>query len=217
MLTLLRLADQYKEIERGIEDEWSELRLELTVADETRVDRAATLLAPTNPGRLGRTIRFSAFRLGRGIAPDGVRRLLERLDDERIEGEVKVVDFEQAPPPELHRKEQLAGQWQRALSVAPPDWSDLYAEVRLDSTDYLERAALMMAPLNPARHGDATSFRFRCAHYFGYGAAAGMAARCLERCDRHGITGEVTILHVLSDTKPAATQGPVWLIDGRTV
>jgi hypothetical protein len=217
MLRLLRLADQYKELERGIVDEWSELRLELTVVDEARVDRAATLLAPTNPGRLGRTIRFSAFRRGRGIAPEGVRRLLERLDEEGIAGELKVVDVEQAPPPEPRKKEELAGQWERALSVVPPDWSDLYAEVRLDSTDYLERAALMMAPLNPARHGDTASFRFRCAHHFGYGAAVGMAARCLERCDDGGITGEVKILHVLSDTKPAATQGPVWLIGGRVV
>jgi hypothetical protein len=217
MLRLLRLADQHKEIERGIVDDWSALRLELIVSDEARVERAATLLAPTNPGRLDRTIRFSADRLGRGIAPEGVRRLLKRLDEEGVEGVLKAVHVEKAAPPELHRKEELAGQWERALGTVPPDWSDLYAEVRLDSTDYLEPAALMMAPLNPARHGDAATFRFRCAHHFGYGAAAGMAARCLERCDAADITGEVKILHVLSDTKPAATQGPVWLIGGRVV
>jgi hypothetical protein len=217
MLRLLRLADQYKEIERGIVDEWSELRLELTVSNEARVDRAATLLAPTNPGRLDRTIRFSAFGLGRGIAPEGVRRLLRRLDEEGIDGELKAVHVEKAEPQELRRKDELADQWARALGTVPPDWSDLYAEVRLDSTDYLERAALMMAPLNPARHGSATAFRFRCAHHFGYGAAAAMAARCLERCDAAGVTGEVEILHVLSDTKPAATQGPVWVIGGRVV
>jgi hypothetical protein len=217
MLRLLRLADQYIAIERGIVDEWSELRLEVTVADQAHVDRAATLLAPTNPGRLGRTIRFSAFRLGRGISTEGVRRLLARVDAEGIQGELKVVDTEKAPPPELRKKEELAGQWERALGFVPSDWSDLYAEVRLDSSDYLERAALMMAPLNPVRHGGAATFRFRCAHHFGYGAAAGMAARCLDRCDDEGITGEVTILHVLSDTEPVATQGPVWLLDGRVV
>lgn len=217
MLRLLRLADQYWEIERGIVDAWSELRLELTVADEARVDRAATLLAPTNPGRLDRTIRFSAFRLGRGIAPEGVRRLLRRLDEEGIEGELNVAHVEKAVPPEVREKDELAGQWARALDTVPPDWSDLYAEVSLDSTDYLERAALMMAPLNPSRHGDGAAFRFRCAHHFGYGAAARMAARCLERCDTDGITGAVKILHVLSDTKPASTQGPVWLIDGHVV
>jgi hypothetical protein len=44
-----------------------------------------------------------------------------------------------------------------------------------------------------------------------------MAARCFERCDEEGITGEVEILYVLSDTNPESTQGPVWLLGGRTV
>ena len=59
--------------------------------------------------------------------------------------------------------------------------------------------------------------RFRCAHHFGYGVSPEMAARCLERCDQDGITGEVEILHALSDTYPVGTQGPVWLIGGRSV
>jgi hypothetical protein len=101
--------------------------------------------------------------------------------------------------------------------VLPRDWSDLYAEVRLDSTDYLERAALMLAPVNPARYGGPTALRFRCARTFGYGVSAEMAARCLERCDEEGITGHVEILRALSDTYPVATQGPVWYIDGRSV
>jgi hypothetical protein len=29
--------------------------------------------------------------------------------------------------------------------------------------------------------------------------------------------GKVSVLRVLSDTHPASTQGPVWLLDGRTV
>jgi hypothetical protein len=44
-----------------------------------------------------------------------------------------------------------------------------------------------------------------------------MAARCLERCDQDGMTGEVEVLRVLSDTNPVGTQGPVWLIGGRSV
>ena len=32
-----------------------------------------------------------------------------------------------------------------------------------------------------------------------------------------GITGAVEILHVLSDTQPIGTQGPVWLVSGRNV
>jgi hypothetical protein len=93
----------------------------------------------------------------------------------------------------------------------------VYAEVRFDSTDYIEGAALLLAPLNPARSDGPYALRFRCAHHFGYGAAPEMATRCFERCDEQGITGEVEILRALSDTNPVGTQGPVWLVGGRAV
>jgi hypothetical protein len=44
-----------------------------------------------------------------------------------------------------------------------------------------------------------------------------MVRRCLERLDGADIRGEVHILRALSDTKPWATQGPVWYVDGRSV
>jgi len=44
-----------------------------------------------------------------------------------------------------------------------------------------------------------------------------MAGRSLERLDEEGIRGEVRILRALSDTRPVATQGPVWYVDGRAV
>jgi hypothetical protein len=120
-------------------------------------------------------------------------------------------------PDELRGKEKLRAQWELRLTAVPPDWSDIYAQVRLDSTDYLERAALLLAPLNPARFGGPAALRFRSAHHFGYGVSPEMAARCFERCDDERITGEVDVLYVLSDTHPVATQGPVWLLGGRVV
>jgi hypothetical protein len=217
MLRLVGVVGQFNEIARGIVDEWSELRFELTVDDEERVERAAALLGPANPGRLGRKIRFAADRAGPGIGPEAMRRLLKRLDDEGIEGELELAGVHEAPPEEIRNKETLRTQWDRQVAALPADWSDLYAEVRLDSTDYLERAALLMAPLNPARFGAAANLRFRCAQHFGYGASPGMAARCLERCDDEGTTGQVAVLHALSDTNPVATQGPVWIQGGRVV
>ena len=217
MLRLVGLVDQFNELVREIVDEWSELRLELILDDEERVDRTAVLLGPANPGRLGRRIRLHTDRIGPGIGPEAMRRLLKRLDDEGIEGELELVGVQKAAPGEIRRKESLRSQWDRQAAVLPADWSDLYAEVRLDSTDYLERAALVMAPLNPAGYGAAASFRFRCAQHFGYGASPGMTARCLERCDDEGITGQLTVLHALSDTQPVATQGPVWIQGGRVV
>ena len=186
----MRLVEQFNELERGLADEWAELRLLLTVADESRRERAAALLAPANPGLYGPTLRFAVDRGGPGIAPEAVRRLLKRLDVERIMGTLELRAVQKATPEELHQKETLRAQWERRLAEAPTDWSDIYAEVRLDSTDYVERGALLLAPVNPGRYGDTASLRFRSAHHFGYGVSAEMAARCFERCDDEGITGE---------------------------
>jgi hypothetical protein len=217
MLRLLRLVEQFNDLERGLGGDWAELRLQLTVEEESRCERAAALLAPANPGRYGPTLRFAVDRRGPGIAPEALRRLLKRLDVERITGTLALAAVQKATPEELHEKETLRAQWERRLAAAPPDWSDIYAEVRLDSTDFLERGALLLAPVNPARFGGRASLRFRSAHHFGYGVSAEMAARCFERCDDEGITGEVEVLYVLSDIHPVATQGPVWKLGGRTI
>jgi hypothetical protein len=216
MLQPLRLVDQFNRLEGGVVDEWSELRLALTV-DDAECTRAVSLLAPANPGRSGKTIRFHADRSGPGVGPEAVRRLLRRLDENRIDGRLSLVAVERPAVQEEERAESLHSQWDRHVAEMPSDWSDLYGEVRLESTDYVERAALLLAPLNPSRAGSAADLRFRCAHHFGYGTSPEMAARCFERCDDDGITGAVEILHVLSDTHPVATQGPVWRLDGRAV
>src|SRR6266540_1576143 len=189
----------------------------LTVADDARSDWAAALLGPANPGRLGKKIHFTIGRRGAAVGPEGARRLLRRLDDEGVDGKLELLGAEKALAEELLSRESLREAWQRALDSLPPDWSDIYAEVRFDSTDYVERAALLLAPLNPARHGGATALRFRCARSFGYGVSPEMAARCLQRCDEDGLTGEVEILRALSDTSPVSTQGPVWRVGGRGV
>jgi hypothetical protein len=211
------LVGDFNRIDSELPDDWAEAQLLLTVRDEGRCERAAALLGPATPGRRGNRIRFVAGRRGTGLAPDAVRRLLRRLDLEGIAGELQLVRATEAPKEELRRARSLRDDWERALETLPPDWSDVYAEVRLDSTDYVERAALLLAPVNPARFGGATGLRFRCARTFGYGASPAVAARCLQRCDEEGITGHVSILRALSDTYPVATQGPVWYVGGRSV
>jgi hypothetical protein len=136
---------------------------------------------------------------------------------EKIAGDLELLSTAEAETTPAPAPVSLRAQWERELAGLPDDWSDLYAEVRLDSTDYLERAALLLAPVNPARYGGPNALRFRCAQRFGYGAAPEMAARCFARCDETGITGEVEVLRALSDTYPVATQGPVWYVGGRSV
>jgi hypothetical protein len=217
MLRLVSLVEQLREILRGLPEGWADARLRLTVESENAASRAAALLGPMNPGRRLNVLRFHAARRGAGPSPGLVEQLLRRLDEERILGKLELVGTDQpVAEPEVHRS-TLAGSWEAAAVALPPDWSDLYAEVELVSTDWLERAALLMAPVNPSRFDGTPSFRFRVARQFGYGASAGMTRRCLERVDEEGIRGEFRVLRVLSDTDPVATQGPVWYLGGRSV
>jgi len=212
------VVDQWRAIERGLPDNWADARLLLRIADPAQADRAAALLAPLNAGRVSEGLRFYCARRGSGPLPELMARLLGRLDAERIEGRVELVGSGEAePPPAPVARRSLAETWDAEVEALPPDWSDVYGELELSSTDYLDRAALLIAPLNPARYGGKPGFRFRCARRFGYGASPGMVRRCLERLDEEGITGEVRILRSLADTQPVATQGPVWYVGGRSV
>ena len=213
----MSLVGQWREIARELPEGWADARLRLTIEDEGDGERAAALLAPLNPGRRGKVLRFSTARHGAGLSPGLVERLLRRLDDERIRGRLELVGASEAAPEQVTHPATLAGSWDVATGALPPDWSDLYAEVELVSTDWLDRAALLMAPVNPARYGEAPGFRFRVARLFGYGASAAMTRRCLERVDDEQIRGELRILRVLSDTDPVSTQGPVWYVEGGPV
>ena len=44
-----------------------------------------------------------------------------------------------------------------------------------------------------------------------------MVRRCLERLDEAEMRGELRILHVISDSQPTKTQGPVWYADGKVI
>jgi hypothetical protein len=145
--------------------------------------------------------------------------MMERIDREGIKGDLELLTASEAPPePAEFRAEwaPAAEQWDGALAALPVDWTDVYGQVELESSDFLDRGALLMAPLNPARYSDAVGFRFRVGRY-GYGAAPEMTRRCFERLDTEGIRARVTILHALADTKPVMTQGPVWYLDGGPV
>ena len=198
----------------ALADDRSEARIRVTLEEPEHAGRAAQLLAPLQPHRAApNVLTFRA--LGR---PESVRRLLERLDEERIRGSLELIASDpipaaapEAPAPTLRES------WESALATVPADWSDLLAELELESSDWLDRAAVNTTPLNPRRDGARLAFRFRSARRFGYGASPQMVSRCLARCDADGIRGTVRILRVLSDTRPAHTQGPVWQLGGRTV
>ncbi|MES1246168.1 MAG: hypothetical protein ABUS54_00665 [Actinomycetota bacterium] len=213
----MRLVDQWNGIEKGLDPNWADARLDLVVTDETQVSRAAALLGPAGPGRTGKAVRFSTARGGRLVGPEAVRRMLKRIDDEGIGGTLTLVSSGEAAPEPVISRPSLAAEWDAAIAVLPSDWSDLLCDLELTSSDHIDRGALLVAPLNPIQSTGRPGFRFRCAHSFGYGASPQMVRRCLARLDEAGFPGEVRILRAFSDTHPVATQGPVWRIGERAV
>jgi hypothetical protein len=220
MLGPMRLVDQFREIATGLPAEWADARLVLELDDPAQAERAAALLGPLGPGRSGNRVQLTVTRAGSRV--EHLRRLLTRLDRERIRGQLELVTFSGAAPerPPVERRAawpSLEEAWMSAVAALPDDWSDLYAEVELASSAQLDRGALLLAPVNPARPDRGLAFRFRIARTFGYGASPDMTLRCLERLDGEGIKGRVQILRALSDTKAVATQGPVWYVGGKAV
>jgi hypothetical protein len=220
----MKLADQWRRILSELPEDWGEARLDVTVPRADQRGRAAALLGPANPGRLGERLRVSVHRGGGGVGPDGASRLLGRLDAERIRGTISLLDVEErrhrgtgALARDTAPQGSLAGAWEAALAALPPDWSDLLCELELTSTDHVDSAALLTAPLNPTRHGLRPALRFRAARAAGYGASPEMTRRCLTRLDEAGVPGRITVLRVLSDTDNVATQGTVWRVGGRAV
>ncbi len=217
------LVEDWRRIERDLPADWADARLVLEISDSDRLDRAAALLGPANPGRGSGELRFSARRSpersspGTGAGPDAITRLLGRLEHEGIAGRLRLREAVAAGPAEVEPAATLVAGWVEAVATLPPDWSDLYCELELTSSDFLQRGALLLAPLNPARIAGKSMFRFRVAHRFGYGASEPMTRRCLARVDGEGITGRVSILRVLSDTHNVDTQGPVWYVEGKAV
>lgn len=217
MLRLVALVDQWRAIEDSLPEGWETAQLRLIVSDRSRVQRAAALLGPANPGRYGSFVTFDVARRGGGPSPNLVRRLFARLDSEGIDGALDAVRVEERPSAAAAVLGGLTQQWDRLVDELAEDWSDLYAEVELASSDHLERGALLLAPVNPSRERERTAFGFRGARRFGYGASPEMTRRCFQRLDSENIRGKVRLLWALSDTKPVYTQGPVWYVGGRSV
>ena len=207
------LAAQWDAIVAEIPAGWTELALVLRPND---VPRAATLLGSLSPGVAGDELHLRVTSAGEA-GPGAIRRLLGRLDAEGISATLELIRAEEAPAAAEPDSASLAAAWDELTAGLPEDWSDVLCLVELRSSDELDSAALALAPVNPSRHEGTLGFRFRVARRFGYGAAPGMARRCLERVDEAAIPGRLRLLEAFSDTKPVLTQGPTFVISDRAV
>lgn len=89
------LADAWDDLAAGLTEDWSDLHLEVELASSDELERAALLLGPANPLlREGPrpALRFrAAHRYGYGAAPQMVRRVLARLDEDGIAGHLRLL------------------------------------------------------------------------------------------------------------------------------
>ena len=215
----MRLAEQWNDLQAGLPRGWDAAAIELEVEDPGAADRAALVLGPAAPGRHDSTFRMHVARETRAGASSAslLRRVLARLDDEGVRARLRLAGSTEAVDVGTSPAGATASQWVDLIAALPEDWSHLLAQIDLDSSDFVDRAALLIVPTNPRISGGPSSFRFRSARSRGYGVAPEMARRCFERLDRERITGRVSIVQVVSDAHPVATQGPVWRVGGRSV
>lgn len=209
------LAERWNAVQRGLDPRWTEANLSLAITDDSARSRAAALLGPAGPGVGGQQIRFTVSTQGAGIGPEAARRLLRRIDNEGIVGRLELVESRALPEEPVQSARSLAEEWAAALELLPSDWSDLVAELELDSSADIDRGAVLCAPINPSQLAEGPGFRFRCASERGYGASIGMVGRCLARLDEAGITGRLRITQALSDVQPVGTQGATFAVGRR--
>jgi hypothetical protein len=218
----MTLAERLDELLGVLPSDWSLARVALTVTDPAKADRTALILGPLSPGRSGASFTLSVSASGTAApSVDAVRRVLGRLDAEEIDARLSLpgtAAFQVAPRAPEPPGRSLAGELDELLARLPADWSDLYLEVELASSDDLERAALLLGPANPfLEDGPRPALRFRAARRFGYGVAPEMARRVLARLDEDGIAGTLRLLRMQADVHPAHTQGLVWREAGRAI
>ena len=156
--------------------------------------RSRTTLRPPAPTRCsaplargGRATRSASTssRRGAGVHPSASAAPCSGSTTRRSHGTLELVGSTSAPRPRRGRRGRRSpSRGTRCSRRCRRDWSDLYLELELDSSDYVARASLNMSPLNARRSPARTALRFRAARSFGYGASPEMVRRCLERCDR---------------------------------
>jgi hypothetical protein len=214
----MKLVDQWSAIEKGLPGDWEDVTLVVTTEQPGDLPRAAQVLGPMGAGKVGGTLILHVRRAGGAQGPEAARRLFRRLDESRTWAMLDQRDVRSAhaaAPAAPEDAVPIAISWDAALAPLPPDWTDLLCELEVDSSDYLDRGALLCAPLNPTRDRSRLAFVFRCSGRSGYGVSRPMARRCFERLDGAGITGVTRVLRALSDTDNVGTQGPVWVVGGK--
>jgi len=216
----MKLADQWRSAQQRLPRDWEDVRVTVVPEQASDLPRVAAVLGSANAGLSGDRLVIHARRAG-AASPAALERLFARLDEDRVWCTLETGAVAEAAPSvaiadEVDLAPSVAEGWNAALGELPTDWSELLCHIEIGGSALLPRAALLCAPINPTRDRSSVGFFFRVGRV-GYGASTGMARRCFERLDEEGIRGSVSVLRVLSDTEPVASQGSSWIVGGRVL
>jgi hypothetical protein len=108
------LSDTFEEIVEALPDDWTDLELDLRIADETRYVDGAVLLSQVNAQPYSKADwhwRINvAQSFGHAAAPETVRGVLQKFDREGISGELRVRDAQEG-------RAEVVQMWGRPESV----------------------------------------------------------------------------------------------------
>ncbi|HEX3293796.1 MAG TPA: hypothetical protein VHR38_08660 [Solirubrobacterales bacterium] len=95
----MALAQEFQEVVDTLPDDWTDLALDLRIADESRYVDAAVMLSQVNAQPYSRAEwhwRINvAHRFGHAAASETVSGVLAKLDGEGISGELRVRDAQE--------------------------------------------------------------------------------------------------------------------------
>lgn len=95
----MALAEDFQDVVDTLPDDWTDLALDLRIADESRYVDAAVMLSQVNAQPYSRAEwhwRINvAHRFGHAAASETVRGVLAKLDGEGISGEMRVRDAQE--------------------------------------------------------------------------------------------------------------------------
>ena len=110
----MALAEDFQEVVDALPDDWTDLALDLRIADEARYVDAAVMLSQVNAQPYSRAEwhwRINvAHRFGHAAAAETVRGILSKLDREGIDGEMRVRDAQEG-------RAEVVQMWGRPESV----------------------------------------------------------------------------------------------------
>lgn len=110
----MALADTFQSIVDSLPDDWTNLELDLRIADESRYVEAATLLVTCNAQPYSKAEQhwriLVAHRFGHAAAVPAVRAALRLLDDIAIDGELTVTSVRTG-------RVEVVNTWGRPASV----------------------------------------------------------------------------------------------------